>query len=294
MPLRFSYENARQLNPAKNSPEGGELMRYPATVAFGFMALSFAAAPVVAAEVELQDGTKLADKPYFIVTYVEAAPDATDAVATLLKEHAAASKDDDGNLRFEILQRGDRENHFAILEAWADPDARNAHASSEDTVKFRKDLQPHLYSPYDERPHVALDAADPASLAEGDLSTVYVLTHVDIIPPEQFAPCSRQVDESGPCGNEMVLSLVEDSRKHDGVMRFDVLTQANRPNHMTLVEAWSNAAAQNGHTVDTATRNFRDALAGIPPDSGVADDPLFVINPLTGSLYDEQLYSLVE
>jgi hypothetical protein len=35
-------------------------------------------------------------------------------------------------------------------------------------------------------------------------------------------------------------------------------------------------------------------LAGIPPDSGVADDPLFVINPLTGSLYDEQLYSLVE
>jgi quinol monooxygenase YgiN len=92
----------------------------------------------------------------------------------------------------------------------------------------------------------------------------------------------------------MVLSLVEDSRKHDGVMRFDVLTQANRPNHMTLVEAWSNAAAQNGHTVDTATRNFRDALAGIPPGSGVADDALFVINPLTGSLYDEQLYSLVE
>jgi quinol monooxygenase YgiN len=44
------------------------------------------------------------------------------------------------------------------------------------------------------------------------------------------------VNESGPCGNELVLGLVKDSRDDDGVMRFDVLTQANRPNHMTLVE----------------------------------------------------------
>jgi len=269
-------------------------MRYPAVFACGLLGLSFAAAPVAAAEVELSDGTKLADKPYFIVTYIEAAPDATDKVAELLKQHAEASKDDDGNLRFEILQRGDRPNHFAILEAWADPDARNAHAGSDETVKFRKDLEPSLYSPYDERPHVGLVAADPGSIPEGDSSTVYVLTHVDIIPPEQFPPCSRQVDESGPCGDALVKQLVQASRDDDGVMRFDVLTQANRPNHMTLVEEWRDTKAQEAHAVNQETRNFRDSLAGIAPGSGVADDPLFVINPLTGSLYDEQLYTLVQ
>lgn len=262
--------------------------------ALSAVALTFATSQIAVADVELSDGTMLSDSPYFIVTYIEAAPDATDTVADLLKQHAAASKDDSGNLRFEIIQRQDRDNHFAILEAWEDQASRDAHASSEETVKFRKDLQPNLYSPYDERPHVALDAAAPDSIAEGDSSTVYVLTHVDIIPPEQFAPCSRQVDEAGPCGNDMVKALVTESRKHGGVIRFDVLTQANRPNHMTLVEAWRTATGQENHTVNTATRNFRDALAGVAPGSGVNDDPLFVINPLTGSLYDEQLYKLVE
>ena len=146
-------------------------MRYSAFVAFGLLALSFTVAPVIAAEVELSDGTKLSDKPYYIVTYVEAAPDATDAVATLLKQHAAASKDDEGNLGFEVLQRMDRKNHFAVLEIWADPDARNAHASSDETIKFRKDLQQYLYSPYDERTHVALFTQDPASLPMGIRST---------------------------------------------------------------------------------------------------------------------------
>lgn len=269
-------------------------MRHLAIFAFAFLVSPLLAAPAMAAEVELSDGTKLSDKPYFIVTYIEAAPGSTEAVAELLKQHAAASMDDDGVLRFEILQRQDRDNHFAILEAWEDPDARNAHAGNADTVKFRQDLQPNLYSPYDERPHVGLVAEDPASIAEGDSSTVYVITHVDIIPPEQFPPCTRQVDESGPCGDALVKQLVEDSRKHGGAIRFDALTQANRPNHMTVVEAWRQPWAQENHTVNTQTKNFRDALSGIPAGSGVHEDPLFVINPLTGSLYDEQLYKLVE
>jgi hypothetical protein len=64
---------------------------------------------------------------------------------------------------------------------------------------------------------------------------VYVVTHVDIIPTEQFPPCKRQVSDSGPCGIGLVEKLVTDSRKHAGNIRFDALTQANRPNHMTVV-----------------------------------------------------------
>ena len=65
--------------------------------------LSILLLPAVAAQadVTLQDGTVLSDKPTFIVTYVEAVAAKTDAVADLIREQAAASKSEDGNLRFK-------------------------------------------------------------------------------------------------------------------------------------------------------------------------------------------------
>ena len=258
------------------------------------LSLWLTAATASLADVKLGDGTMLSDKPYFIVSYVEAAPSSTDKVAALIKAHAAAGAKEQGNLRFEGLQRSGRKNHFMILETWADQAAREAHAKAAATIKFRKALQPHLYNPYDERPHVGLVAADPKSIRAGTRATVYIVTHVDIIPPEQFPPCKRQVKETGPCGNAMVTKFAADSRKHKGMLRFDVLTQSNRPNHMTVVEMWSSAKAQRNHTVSADVKNFRDALSGIAPGSGVAADPLFVLNPLTGSLYDERLYRAIK
>ena len=252
--------------------------------------LAFAGATVTRAEVKLADGTVLPDKPYFIVTYIEAAPDAARKAAALIEQQVADSRKENGNLRFEGLRRRGEKNHFLILETWADQASREAHAKAGHTVQFRKALQPLLYSPYDERPHVGLVAADPKSVPAGTKSTVYVVTHADIIPPEQFPPCKRQVKETGPCGNAMLTKLAADSRKHKGMMRFDVLTQANRPNHMTVVEMWSSSKAQRKHTVASEVKGFRDALSGVVPGSGVNSNPLFVLNPLTGSLYDERIY----
>ncbi len=121
-----------------------------------------------------------------------------------------------------------------------------------------------------------------------------MLTHVDIIPPEQFAPCKRQVKETGPCGNDLVAQLVAAGRKGDGNLRFDALTQANRPNHMEVVEVWKSASDQKEHTVTKAVKDFRDELSGIPPGSGVSSDPTVLLNPLTGSLYDERLYKSID
>ena len=259
-----------------------------AILACSLLALSSASAG--AAEVKLRDGTVLPDKPYFIVSYIEAAPDAAGKVVDLIRKQVADSRKEKGNLRFEGLQRRGQTNHFAILETWADQASREAHAKGGHTVAFRKALQAHLYNPYDERPHVGLVAAEPKAVAAGKKGTVYVVTHADIIPPEQFPPCKRQVKETGPCGNAMIVKVAQDSRKHAGMVRFDVLTQSNRPNHMTVVEMWSSARAQRAHTVTPDVKNFRDALSGIVPGSGVSADPLFVLNPLTGSLYDERIY----
>lgn len=261
---------------------------------FVLAVLALGALPAAYADVKLGNGTLLPDKPYFIVSYIEAAPASAGKVAALLKQQTAASRKDAGNLRAETLQRIGQPNHFVLLEAWADGDARNAHAQAAHTVAFRKALQPHLYNPYDERPHVGLVAVDPAKVAKSTGSTIFVVTHADIIPPEQFAPCKRQVSETGPCGNDLVIGLVNASRKHAGNVRFDALTQANRPNHMTIVEMWNSSKDQDAHQVTADVRNFRDTLSAVVPGSGVAADPLFVLNPLTGSLYDERLYKSID
>lgn len=59
--------------------------------------------------------------------------------------------------------------------------------------------------------------------------------------------------------------------------RFDALTQGNRANHMTLVEAWADRKAFDDHIVAGHEKRFREALG-----------------PMIGSLYDERLYTLIE
>ena len=269
------------------------MLRLPSLV-LAVLFITVGAWPVRAAEVKLADGTILSDKPFYIVTYIEADPSEAAEAKKLISEHSAASKKDAGNLRYEALQRIGRKNHFIILEAWSDQAARDAHAKAAHTLAFRKALQPLLYSPFDERAHVALIAGDPSKEPKPGKRAVYVLTHVDIIPPEQFPPCKRQVNETGPCGNALVTQLVAAGRKGDGNLRFDALTQANRPNHMEVVEVWKSSAAQRRHTVSKAVKDFRDELSGIPPGSGLTRDPTVLLNPLTGSLYDERLYKSID
>lgn len=266
-----------------------DLLKYTGTILTGL----WLATAVAQADVTLQDNTVLSDKPTFIVTYVEADVASTDAVKNLLKEQTAASKSEDGNLRFEAVQRIGQPNHFVILETWTGPETRSAHAASDHTMAFRQTLEPMLYAPYDERPHVGLVAAEPAELPAGDENTIYVITHADIIPPEQFAPCERQVDSASPCGNEMMTGLAGFGRTHEGNQRFDILTQSNRGNHMTVVEMWDSAASQAAHQITPEKKAFRNELSGIPAEGGVNEDPQFVLNMLTGSLYDERLYTLI-
>jgi quinol monooxygenase YgiN len=51
------------------------------------------------------------------------------------------------------------------------------------------------------------------------------------------------------------------------------VTQASRPNHLTVVESWSNATAREAHISSSLARAFRQSLM-----------------PMSGSLYDEREY----
>lgn len=255
--------------------------------------LALLVASYSAADIELADGTVLSDSPTWIVTYIEVAADAVEETERLLVAQTEASRLEAGNLRFEVVQRISRSNHFVVLEAWSSPEARANHAAAAHTATYRNALQPLLYAPYDERPHLGLETTAFESIPAGDADTVYVITHADSIPPEQFAPCNRRPDPNGPCSNGLLIGLAKDSRTHLGNLRFDILTQANRPNHMTSVEMWQNSATQLAHQVHPDKKNFREALAGIEVGSGVNEDPQFTPDMMTGSLWDERLYRLV-
>jgi quinol monooxygenase YgiN len=55
-----------------------------------------------------------------------------------------------------------------------------------------------------------------------------------------------------------------------------VVQQTNRPNHFTVVEVWRDRAAFDAHGMAAHTRRFREQLA-----------------PMSGALYDERLYAIL-
>ncbi len=77
----------------------------------------------------------------YAVTYLEVAPASEGEAVNLIKQAAAASRKEAGNVRFDVLQRLDRKSHFAILEAWSDPKAREAHDSGPAMTEFRNKLK---------------------------------------------------------------------------------------------------------------------------------------------------------
>ena len=203
----------------------------------------------------------------YVVTYFETGASHTGKVRALLQQFARASRRDGGSVRFEILQRIAHPDQFVILEAWESKDALAAHAGATHTRAFRDKLQTLLRGPYDERPHLALAVARAPAMPAGEAkkTAIYAVTHVDIVPKEKDT------------GVALVKQLSEDGRKDGGNVRFEALTQASRPNHMTVVEIWSGKPAAEAHAAAAHKKAFRERLM-----------------PLSGSLYDERFYRAVD
>jgi quinol monooxygenase YgiN len=208
-----------------------------------------------------------ANQNAFAVTYIDVAPSAG-AVMSLLKEVAAASRKEAGNLRYEVLAEMDRPNafavlRFAILEAWSDTKAFEAHGGAAALTRFRAALKPLLIGPYDERPSLGLTLGPVR--AAGSPGAVYVLTHVDV--------AGGQKDQAVA----MLEKLAQDSRKEGGCERFEAWQQGNRANHFTVNEVFKDQAAYQAHILAAGTREFREK-----------------IGPLLGALYDDRIYKTIE
>jgi quinol monooxygenase YgiN len=180
-----------------------------------------------------------------------------------LRQLANASRKDEGNMRFDILQRTAPSNQFAIVAVWKDQKAYDAHLAAAHTKEFREKIKPHLISAIDDRVHTGMEiAATPAG--KNGRGALVVITHVDVPPPKK--------DECIAA----LKTLVADSRKEAGSVRFDVFQQGNRPNHFSVVEIWKSQSAYEAHITAGPTKKFRDQLT-----------------PMSGALYDERLYRAI-
>jgi quinol monooxygenase YgiN len=84
-----------------------------------------------------------------VVSHVDTAPGPQ--VPELLERLAEASRQDKGNIRFDVLQHAMRANHFTVVETWQSQSALDAHAAAAHTRQYRDQLQPMTGSPLDER-----------------------------------------------------------------------------------------------------------------------------------------------
>ena len=218
--------------------------------------------PLFSAVAGAQDGMS------YVVSYIEVAPAAAKDSISLLRQLRDASRKEAGSERFEVVQRTSHPSHFAVIETWKDSKAAEAHAAAAHTKQFRDKLQPTLSAPYDERPHTGMAIASGGAVASGGASagdSLFVVTHVDIIPPKK--------DD----GIAALKTLAEPSRKDAGNVRYEVWQQNSRPNHFTLIETWKDEKALQAHWIAPHMKSFRDQLL-----------------PMSGSLYDERLYKLIE
>jgi quinol monooxygenase YgiN len=90
-----------------------------------------------------------------VVSHVDVSQDPK--VPVMLRRLAEASRQEEGNLRFDVIQHMMRANHFTVVETWRDDQALHEHAASAHTKQHRDELQPMTGSPLDERVYKSIE-----------------------------------------------------------------------------------------------------------------------------------------
>jgi quinol monooxygenase YgiN len=154
-----------------------------------------------------------------------------------------------------VLQETARPEKFALIETAPATDDR----ADQDAAQLSGHLAGLLTAPLDRRAH--REFGEPAPAPAPGTAALYVITHLDIAPPERAK------------GERALQRLAEQARHSPGNLRFEVWQQTDRSNHFNLIAAWRSRADFNNFAADAAAREFRTVVAS-----------------LLGSPYDERFY----
>jgi quinol monooxygenase YgiN len=203
------------------------------------------------------------DTALYAVSYVEVMSSARTAAVTALKQYRDTSRQEDGYVRFELLEQIGRPGHFAIVELWKGQKAFDAHEMAAHVKHVQDALRSIRLSDYDQRLYKNLTVTSTTAVENGQ--AVHVVSHVDTAG-------GGQADAPG-----LLKRLAEASRKEPSCLRFDVLQHTVRTNHFTVIEIWESLKALDAHAGAPHTKQYRDGL-----------------QPMSGSPLDERLYRAVE
>lgn len=198
----------------------------------------------------------------YAVAYVEVLPASAAAAKRALREYRDATRKEDGAVALELFERADRPGHLAVIETWREQAAFDAHGKAAETTRLRDALEPLRVSGYDQRNYKSLTVGAVRTAGGPPL---HVITHVDTVPGPQND------------GVGLLIRLAEASRREAGNVRFDVLQQAMRANHFTIVETWGGQGALDAHAGAAHTKQYRDTL-----------------QPFSGGPLDERVYRAVQ
>jgi quinol monooxygenase YgiN len=77
---------------------------------------------------------------------------------------------------------------------------------------------------------------------------LYVVTHVDLMGP--FAAD----------GGKLLTNFASEARRDPGAVRYEILVEPDRRNHVTIVSVWESRALFEKHLTLEHTRQFREKL----------------------------------
>jgi quinol monooxygenase YgiN len=216
-------------------------------LASGFLAAGFlmltAAAAVAPAHAQTAE-------PVFAVTHLDVSVGAVPQGIEIIKKFREASRREDANLEFTIMQEVSRPNRLAIMEGWRDKAAFDAHDKGAAKAEFEGALKAIRNSPPDRKMLQPFANTEAKPLAAGAL---YLLEHVDFLGGDPSIATTAM---------PLVTTLADASKKEASALRYDVYRMpAPRINHYEVVAAWTDAKALDAHEKAAHTLAFRNTTA---------------------------------
>ncbi len=226
------------------------------------LALSLVLAMVLTPIVSLKTA-QAQDAAVFAVSYIDVAPASRDAAVGLLRKLATASRKDEGNTRFEILQRTTPSNQFAIVATWKDQKAYDAHVAAAHTKEFREKIKPLLISAIDDRAHAGMEIAGDGAKTAARRDLCSDACRRPAAEEGRLHCCPQDAGRGQPQGRQF------------GALR-GVPAGRTGPTTSRWSKSGKTRAAYDAHITAAHTKKFRDQLT-----------------PMSGALYDERLYKAI-